>query len=123
MVERIKSNEKINVIWDTVVDEVLDVRKNEVTGLRLKNVKTGQASELAVSGFFLAVGHKPNTDAFRGQVAMDEKGFIIATNTRTNVEGVFAAGDVQDYLYKQAVTAAGSGCAAALEAERYLSAH
>lgn len=121
MVDRVLSNPKIEVIWDSVVGEVLDVARNEVTGLRLRNVKTGAISNLAVTGMFMAIGHKPNTDAFKGQVDMDEGGYIVARQTRTSVEGVFAAGDVQDHDYKQAVTAAGSGCQAALEAERYLS--
>jgi len=123
MVDRVKANPKIKILWDTVVVEVLDVARNEVTGLRLKNVKTGQMSALAVSGCFLAIGHRPSTEAFKGQVDLDEGGFVIATNTRTSVEGVFAAGDVQDLHYKQAVTAAGTGCMAALEAERFLAAH
>ncbi len=120
MAGRVKVHPKIEIVWDTVVDEVLDVAKNEVTGLRLRNVRTGAISELAVSGVFMAIGHKPNTDSFKGQIDMDEKGFIIASHARTSVDGVFAAGDVQDHIYKQAVTAAGSGCMAALEAERYL---
>ena len=120
MADRVKANPKIRILWDTVVEEVLDMARNEVTGLRLKNLKTGQFSQLAVSGCFMAIGHKPSTEAFKGQVALDEAGFVIATNTRTSVEGVFAAGDVQDRHYKQAVTAAGSGCMAALEAIRYL---
>jgi len=121
MGNRVKANEKIDVIWDTVVDDVLDAAKGEVTGLRLKNVKTEGVSELPVSGVFMAIGHTPNSSAFRGQVDLDENGFIITSCTRTNVEGVLAAGDVQDHTYRQAVTAAGSGCMAALEAERYLS--
>ncbi|MDI6774362.1 MAG: thioredoxin-disulfide reductase [Verrucomicrobiota bacterium] len=123
MGERVKSNPKIEIRWDTVVEEVLDVKKNEVTCIRLRNVKTGQASELAVSGVFVAVGHTPNSGPFKGHVALDEKGFIVTDHTRTDVEGVCAAGDVQDPRYKQAVTAAGSGCMAALEAERYLNTH
>ena len=102
---------------------VLDVDKNEVTGLRLKNVKSGELSELPVSGLFLAIGHDPNTAPFKGQLDMDERGYIVTDHTRTSVQGVFAAGDVQDATYRQAVTAAGSGCMAALEAERYLEAH
>lgn len=120
MAERVLKHDKIRVIWDTVVEDVLDVAKNEVTGLRLRNVKTGVVSELAVTGVFLAIGHRPNTGPFLGALEMDENGFIVTRHTRTAVAGVFAAGDVQDPAYKQAVSAAGSGCAAALEAERYL---
>ena len=120
MGERALANEKIDFLWDSVIDEVLDVERNEVTGLRVKNVKTGELSELALSGVFMAIGHDPNTAPFKGQVELDEAGFIVASNTRTSVPGVFAAGDVQDRHYRQAVTAAGSGCTAALEAERYL---
>ena len=120
MGERVMANSKIEVAWDSVVDEVLDVSKNEVTGLRLKNVKTGKISELVVTGVFMGIGHKPNTDAFKGQIDLDDKGFIIAENTKTTATGVFAAGDIQDHTYKQAVTAAASGCMAALEVGRYL---
>jgi thioredoxin reductase (NADPH) len=122
MADRVLKNEKIKVRWDTVVEDVLDVKKNEVTGLKLKNVKTGEQSEIEIKGFFVAIGHEPNTKPFKGQVDMDDVGYIKAQNTRTNVEGVFAAGDVQDAVYRQAVTAAGTGCMAALEAERYLEA-
>ncbi len=120
MADRVLNHEKIEVIWDTVVTEVLDVEKNEVTGLKLKNVKTGEESDLAVQALFMAIGHKPNTDPFQGQLEMDDVGYLKTTSTRTSVPGVFAAGDVQDPLYRQAITAAGSGCAAALEAERFL---
>ena len=120
MGDRVKAHEKIDVVWDSVVEEVLDVEKNEVTGLRLKNVKTGEISELPVTGVFMAIGHTPNTAAFKGQIELDDEGFAVTDNTKTNVAGVFAAGDVQDRSYKQAVTAAGSGCMAALEAGRYL---
>jgi thioredoxin reductase (NADPH) len=120
MADRVLANEKIEVIWDSVIDEVLDVEKKEVTGLRLKNVKTGELSELPVSGLFMGIGHRPNTSAFAGQIELDDQGFIVTSNTRTNVPGVFAAGDVQDHIYKQAVTAAGTGCMAALEAIGYL---
>ena len=117
---RVKAHEKIDVVWDSVVDEVLGVEEGGVTGLRLKNVKSGELSDLAVTGVFMAIGHEPNTGAFAGQVETDDDGYLVCRNTRTNVAGVFAAGDVQDRSYRQAVTAAGSGCMAALEAVRYL---
>jgi thioredoxin reductase (NADPH) len=120
MSDRVKAHERINILWNTVVEEVLDVKKNEVTGLRVKNVKTGKISELSVAGVFIAIGHTPNSAPFKGQVDTDEKGFIITTRAGTRVPGVFAAGDVQDPRYRQAVTAAGSGCMAALEAQRHL---
>ncbi|MBI2441457.1 MAG: thioredoxin-disulfide reductase [Lentisphaerae bacterium] len=120
MAERVKQHPKITVLWDTIVSEILDVPKGEVTGLRLKNVKTGAYSELPVAGVFIAIGHTPNTKPFAGKVAMDDNGYIITEHTRTNVPGVFAAGDVQDRVYRQAVTAAASGCMAAMEVERYL---
>ncbi|MFH1969462.1 MAG: thioredoxin-disulfide reductase [Verrucomicrobiota bacterium] len=120
MAARVKQHPKIKIMWNTVVDEVLDVAREEVTGLRLKNVKTGALTELPVAGVFIAIGHQPNTKAFAGQVAMDDKGYILTEHTRTSVPGVFAAGDVQDHVYRQAVTAAGSGCMAAIEVERYL---
>jgi thioredoxin reductase (NADPH) len=120
MGERVLANPKITVAWNTVVDEVLGVEAGKVTGARLRNVATGAVSDLPVGGLFVAVGHVPNTAPFQGQLELDDKGFIVARSTRTNVAGVFAAGDVQDPTYKQAVTAAGTGCAAALEAERYL---
>jgi len=120
MGDRVLANEKIKVLWDSVVDEVLDVSKNEVTGMRVKNVKTGDLTDVEITGFFVAIGHDPNTGAFEGQLELDDKKFIVTDSTKTGVPGVFAAGDVQDHVYKQAVTAAGTGCAAALEAERYL---
>ena len=122
MADRAMKNPKIDVIWDSVVDEVLDVEKNEVTGLKIKNVKTGEISDLEVSGLFMGIGHKPNTDPFKDAIELDEKGFAVTDNTKTSAAGVFACGDVQDQLYRQAVTAAGSGCMAALEVERYLEA-
>lgn len=120
MAERVKQHPKIKIIWDTVVAEVLDVARKEVTGLRLKHVKTGALAELPVEGVFIAIGHRPNTKVFGGQVHVDDQGYILTERTRTNVPGVFAAGDVQDHVYRQAVTAAGSGCMAAIEVERYL---
>jgi thioredoxin reductase (NADPH) len=121
MQERAITNDKISFIWDTVVEEVLGRPDAGVTGLSLKNVKTGERSNLAVGGFFVAIGHTPNSGLFKGQLDMDEKGYIIVDERqRTNVPGVFVAGDVADHIYKQAVTAAGTGCRAAIEAERYV---
>jgi thioredoxin reductase (NADPH) len=120
MADRVKEHPKIEILWDTVVEEVLDVEKNEVTGLKVRNVKTDEVSQLDVTGLFVAIGHKPNTGPFEGQLDTDHTGYLITENTRTNIDGVFAAGDVQDSVYRQAVTAAGSGCAASIEAERYL---
>ncbi len=122
MADRALNNPKIDVIWDSVVEEVLDVEKGEVTGLKIKNLKTGEISDLEVSGLFMAIGHKPNTDAFKNAIELDEKGFAVTDNTRTSAAGVFACGDVQDKVYRQAVTAAGSGCMAALEVEKFLEA-
>jgi thioredoxin reductase (NADPH) len=120
MADRVLQHPKIEVRWNSVIEEVLDVAKNDVTGLRLKNVKTGELSTLDIKGLFVAIGHQPNTEPFKGQLAMNEAGFLVTTNTRTSKPGVFAAGDVQDPTYKQAITAAGTGCMAALEAQRYL---
>ena len=120
MADRVLAHEKIEVVWDSVVTDVLGVEDKSVKGLKLKNVKTGADSVLDVAAMFVAIGHQPNTAPFKGQVDLDDKGYIVARNTRTNVPGVFAAGDVQDAVYRQAITAAGSGCMAALEAERYL---
>jgi thioredoxin reductase (NADPH) len=109
-----------------VIDEIVgDENPPGVTGVRLKNVKTGALSVVPVDGVFIAIGHTPNTDLFRGALDMDDEGYLItkAGATSTNIPGVFAAGDVQDKIYRQAVTAAGTGCMAALEAERFLAAH
>ena len=121
MQKRVLNNDKIEIIWNTETQDILG--NDVVTGVRLKNNKSGEESELAVTGFFVAIGHKPNTDIFKGQVELDDVGYIktIPGTTRTNIEGVFAAGDAQDSIYRQAVTAAGTGCMAALDAERYLS--
>lgn len=120
MSDRVLHHDRIKICWNTVVEEVLGVEQNEVTGLKLKDVKTGEQSEIAIKGLFMAIGHEPNTAPFKGQLEMDDVGYIRASQTRTNVEGVYAAGDVQDAVYRQAITAAGSGCMAALEVERYL---
>jgi thioredoxin reductase (NADPH) len=122
MQDRVLKTPNIKVYWNTETDEILGDKT--VSGVRIKNNKTGESKEIAVNGFFVAIGHQPNSDIFKGFVDMDEAGYIITIpgTTKTNVEGVFASGDVQDKIYRQAVTAAGSGCMAALDAERYLSA-
>ena len=121
MQDKALANEKIEFIWDTEILEVKDVVKGEVTGVLLRNVKTEKQQELAVDGVFIAIGHTPNTSLFQGQVDLDSAGYIVTSQgTRTSVPGVFAAGDVQDHLYRQAITAAGSGCMAAIDAERYV---
>ena len=119
MQDRAMKNEKISFAWNSVVEDILGT--DLVTGARLKNLVTGASSELACDGVFVAIGHRPNTDLFKGQLAMDEKGYILTSQgTATSVAGVFAAGDVQDTKYRQAITAAGSGCMAAIDAERFL---
>ncbi len=121
--DRLFANPKIEMMWDSVLDEVLGRRDPPgVTGLRTLNVNTGELGEIAVEGVFFAIGHNPNTELFDGQLDMDGEGYIVtkADSTATNVPGVFAAGDVQDKIYRQAVTAAGTGCMGALEAERFL---
>jgi thioredoxin reductase (NADPH) len=120
MSDRVLNTSNIAIRWDTVVEEVLDVEKGEVTGLKLKHVKSGAITDLAVQGLFLAIGHTPNSDLFRGQINIDADGYIVTRDTATSCPGVFAAGDVQDRHFKQAVTSAGTGCIAALQAERYL---
>jgi len=119
MQDRAFANDKIEFRWNAIVDEV--VGDGKVSGLRLRDTQSDELSELPVTGVFVAIGHAPNTDVFRGQIDMDENGYIDTHDgTRTNVEGVFAAGDVQDHVYRQAITAAGSGCMAAIDAERWL---
>jgi len=120
MVDRVLAHPKIRILWNHIVEEVLDPRKKEVTGVRVRNVQTGVVTEVPVKGYFAAIGHKPNTDAFVGQLECNEQGYLVTNQTRTRIAGVFAAGDVQDSTYRQAITAAGTGCMAALEAERYL---
>jgi thioredoxin reductase (NADPH) len=122
MQERAFKNPKIEFVWDSAVDEVLGADDKGVTGLRLKNLKTGAVSELAVDGMFVAIGHTPNTQVFQGALEMDDLGYLHVTPGRTyaSVEGVFVCGDAADKVYRQAVTAAGTGCMAAIDAERWL---
>ena len=121
MLERAQKNEKIHFLTDTVVDDVLDVSRKEVTALRLRNVKTGEQWDFPTSAMFLGIGHVPNTKIFEGQLEMDQDGYLkTSNNVFTRVTGVFACGDVQDRRYRQAITAAGSGCMAALEVEKLL---
>ena len=123
MAERTLSNPKIKPVWDSAVTEVLDVKQDKVTGVKLKNLKTGAETILNCAGVFIAVGHGPNTEIFKGQIEMDANGYIVSQKgTMTNVPGVFVAGDCADHVYRQAVTAAGAGCAAAIDAERFLAA-
>jgi thioredoxin reductase (NADPH) len=123
MQDRAFKNPKIEFIWDSAVTEVLSEDKKTVTAVRIQNLKTKEETVKGASGLFVAIGHNPNSNLFKGLLELDENGYIIADDhQRTNIEGVFAAGDVQDHVYRQAVTAAGTGCAAAIEAERYLSA-
>lgn len=118
LADRVLGNSSIKVLWDSVPEEFLGEKR--VEGIRIRNVKTNEMRDLPLEGIFVAIGHTPNTDAFKGQVEIDADGYIVADRTRTSVPGVFAAGDVQDRVYKQAVVAAGSGCMAALEAQAYL---
>jgi thioredoxin reductase (NADPH) len=125
MAQRVIENPKIDVKWFSAVDEVLGDDQNGVTGVRLKNLQSSKTEEFAVSGMFCAIGHSPNTDFLKGQIQTDDKGYVVYTQpfrTNTSVEGVFAAGDVADSYYRQAITSAGTGCMAALDAERWLAA-
>ncbi|MCS6794872.1 MAG: thioredoxin-disulfide reductase [Raineya sp.] len=120
MQQRVKSAPNIEILWNSVTEDILG--NEQVEGVRIRNTKTGELKDIAVQGFFVAIGHKPNTDIFKGILEMDENGYLITEkgSTRTNIAGVFACGDAQDHVYRQAVTAAGTGCMAALDAERYL---
>lgn len=122
MQERVLKTENIQIYWNTETEEVLG--DSDVTGVRVKNNKTGETTEIPVTGFFVAIGHKPNTDIFKDWIDMEDSGYLLTTpgTAKTNIEGVFASGDAQDHVYRQAVTAAGTGCMAALDAERYLAA-
>ena len=121
MQDKAFANPKIEFIWDSEVADVLDEGKGEVTGVVVRNLKTGHQTTLPLDGIFIAIGHTPNTSLFEGQIDLDANGYIRThSGTKTNVAGVFAAGDVQDHIYRQAITAAGSGCMAAIDAERYV---
>jgi thioredoxin reductase (NADPH) len=125
MQERAMANPKIAFVWDSAIEEILGKNENgrkSVTGVRLKNVKSGETSVLKTDGVFMGIGHQPNTGMFKGQLDMDAVGYLVtkARSTYTNIPGVFAAGDVADSVYRQAITAAGSGCQAAIDAERWL---
>jgi thioredoxin reductase (NADPH) len=123
MAERVLAHPKIKPVWDSAVTEILDVKRDSVTGVKLKNLKTGAESLLPCAGVFVAIGHVPATEIFKGQITLGENGFIVPQQgTMTNVPGVFVAGDCADHVYRQAITAAGSGCAAAIDAERFLAA-
>jgi thioredoxin reductase (NADPH) len=124
MVDRARANDKIRLVTPVVVEEISDVAKGGVESLRLRNTQTNEITNMPVAGVFVAIGHEPNTKNFRGKLDMDENGYLITQHgSQTNVPGVFAAGDVQDHHYRQAVTAAGSGCMAAIDAEKFLDAH
>ena len=118
MQERAFKNNKIEFVWDSEIVDVIG--ENSVTGIKIKNIKTNQVSEMEVQGLFVAIGHKPNTDFLKGQIDLNEKGYVIHNGTRTNIDGVFVAGDVYDFRYRQAVTAAGHGCQAAIDAEKFI---
>ena len=122
MQDKAFANPKIEFVWNSEVVDILDGGKGEVTGAVLRNIQTGERTELAVDGVFVAIGHVPNTELFKGKLELNPNGYIVTNGTKTSIEGVFACGDVQDFTYRQAVTAAATGCMAALEAERYLEA-
>ncbi len=125
LIDRLNKNPKIEVIWNTVLDDIVGEQPAGVTAARIRNVTTDDVRDLSVHGIFIAIGHKPNTDVFKGKIEMDEEGYITTApdSTATNIPGVYACGDVQDKIYRQAVTAAGTGCMAALEAERFIAEH
>ena len=121
MAERAINHEKIEMVWDSVVTEIHGVDEDSVTGVQLKNTKTGEESRLDCAGVFVAIGHVPNTQIFKGQVDMDDAGYVLPkSGSKTSAKGVFVAGDCADQVYRQAITAAGMGCMAAIDAERYL---
>jgi thioredoxin reductase (NADPH) len=120
MVDRAKENKKIDYLLDSVVEDIYDVKAGVVNGIKVRNLKTNETRELPADGVFVAIGHQPNTQLFKGQLELSEAGYILTNGVKTKIPGVFAAGDVQDELYRQAITAAGTGCMAALEAQWFL---
>jgi thioredoxin reductase (NADPH) len=127
MAQRVMDNPNIEILWNHVTKEIVGTEKGfikAVNGAILENVITKEEKKIDIDGFFVAIGHKPNTQLFKGQITLDDQGYIVTKgdSTETNIEGVYAAGDVQDHIYRQAITAAGSGCMAAIESERWLSA-
>lgn len=123
MLDRARANEKINFVTPVMIEHISNIEKSCVEAVSLRNTETGEKSELLVEGVFVAIGHEPNTKVFRSILDMDENGYLSTHNgSKTNIQGVFAAGDVQDHHYRQAVTAAGSGCMAAMDAEKFLEA-
>jgi thioredoxin reductase (NADPH) len=121
MQDKAFANPKIEFIWDSEIADIRDLDRGEVTGIVVRNLKTGKLTDVALDGVFIAIGHTPNTALFRGQLELDEAGYVVTHHgSKTSCPGVFAAGDVQDHIYRQAITAAGSGCMAAIDAERYL---
>lgn len=122
MADRTVAHPKVKMVWDSVVTEILDVKQDKVTGVRVKNLKTNVETTFDCAGVFVAIGHVPNTQIFKPFIKTDENGYILRTGAATNVPGVFVAGDCSDHVYRQAITAAGMGCAAAIEAERFLAA-
>jgi thioredoxin reductase (NADPH) len=124
MADRVLNHPKIEMVWDSVVHDITDIAQDKVTGVLLRNVKTNAIREIPCAGVFVAIGHAPNTKIFSGQIEMDDDGYILRNiGTQTNIPGVFAAGDCVDRTYRQAITSAGSGCAAAIDAERWLAAN
>ena len=121
MQDRAFKNPKIDFVWDTVVEEIYDINAKTVKGVKLRNLKSNEVTDFKCEGVFVAIGHVPNTQIFRGLLEMDANGYIVTHDgTKTSVPGVFAAGDVQDHVYRQAISAAGTGCMAGMDAERYL---
>jgi thioredoxin reductase (NADPH) len=124
MADRVLNHPKIEPVWDSVVEDIFDVKQDKVTGVKIKNLKTGATRDLPCAGVFVAIGHEPSTKIFKGQIEMDDHGYVLCPKgTYTSVPGVFASGDCVDRVYRQAITAAGTGCAAAIDAERWLAAH